>query len=467
MRRQWSRILKSVRQWAAPIAASLVVAPSVYAQTPLDVVANQEGRVSLAGAPLEQQFNPNSASAYSYAVPAHELPQGPLPIPKKESRYAQYDAANMVGTYFGPIQTVNFNAVLSTDIMGNPTETAAGVFDVPGANRVPNIAENNSAVPRDRFYFTYNHFQGAMSSVISVDDPNDVLLDMNGDPILDPITNMEIPGPPATSRKTLHQDRFTLGLEKTFFGDEMSLELRVPLIIQNDLSVQSLLDPTTQAVSYGRDDPNGNIALNFKRVLNEWEGCYASGIISGGAGITFAHADETRVDIGDASFSVNDSAYHFNPYLAVLISGKAGWFMQAFFEADFSTDSISVADQNGNFNRFDVPDFYNIDLGIGYWLTRNLHRRFLRGVAPLFEFHYARQRQDSGQFAFALNGANTTGVATFGNSDTRQDVYNFTSGVHVELSKHLNARAAGVFPFKDAPDRQFDAAFIFQLDLVR
>ena len=466
MSSQWSRILKTLRKWTAPVAASLIAAPSLFAQTPLDEFANEEARVSLASASLQQHVDPSGSGGYSYTQPAYQLPNGPLPITPQPSRYAQYDAPNMVGTYFGPVQSVNFNAVLSTDGMGNDVETATGLFDVPGANRVPNIAENNSPLPRDRFYFTYNHFHGAMGSSVTVDDLNDILVDENGDPILGPGGN-PIAFPAITSGRSLHQDRFTLGLEKAFFGDSMSLELRVPLIVQNDVTVASLVDPTATAVSYGRDDPNGNIALNFKRVLTEWEGPHASGIVSGGAGITFAHADRTRVDIGDAFFYVDDSAYHFNPFLAILVSGKAGWFMQAFFESDFSTDNISVSDQDGNVASIGVPDFFNIDLGIGYWLTRHPHRRFLRGVAPLFEFHYARQRQNAGQFSFPLNGTDTSGTAIFGNSDTRQDVYNFTSGVHVELSKHVNARAAGVFPFKDDPDRQFDAAFIFQLDLVR
>lgn len=465
MRQQWKQWLKNLRSWAAPVAASLLATPCLMAQSSVDAITSGEGRVNLAGAPLQQQIDPYFNNQYSYALPAHQVPTSPQPIGERTSRYGHLDAANMVGAYFGPIQSISFSTTTVDPVLLS-TEIASGSFVVPGANRVPNIAENNSPIPKDRVYFAFNHFHGALGSNISVDDPNDILLDMDGNPIPGPFGE-PLSVPAATSNRTLGQDRYTLGFEKKFFGDDFSIEVRLPLVTQVKEAIPSFSDPTVNAVSYGMDDSNGNMSINLKRVLTHWEGPYASGIITGGVGFMFASSDRTQVNIADGTFYVDDSAYHVNPFLAVLISGQGRWFAQAFFEADYSTDNISVSDADGTVGTIGVPDYYNMDLGFGYWLTRHLDRRFMRGVAPLLELHYARARQDSGSFNFSPNGTNTLGSLSFGSQDTRQDSWSFTTGMQVDISRHANARVAGVFPFNKAPDRQFDSAVIFQLDFVR
>ncbi|MEW4490051.1 hypothetical protein AB1L42_18350 [Thalassoglobus sp. JC818] len=452
MRLHWREIQKKIRHWAAPVAATLMSGPALLAQAPVQFQPMAPTpNPGVVQASEQQHLDPYYSQNYTYSVPTNGAPYGPIyPQDIATSRYAAFDVANMVGTHFGTVESVAFSSVnIATD------ETVDGIFGVPAANRVTNIAENNSPIPRDRFYMSYSHFANPISSHIRVDDPNDM------DDDLQPI--------PATGTNAqLNHDQFMLGIEKAFFGDSMSLELRVPIIVQVDQSVPGVIDPTSTAFSMGRDDPNGNISLNFKRVIGEWHGEHASALLTGGAGITFAASDRTHVTVGDAEFYVDNSAYHFNPFLAFVVSGKGRWFMQAFFEADFSTDDITVhVPGEGRVGYVDVPDYYNIDLGVGYWMTRHTERRFLRGVAPILEFHYGRQRQDSQGFAFIADGDETLTNAVFGSLYNRQDVYNFTSGIHTELTRWMNTRVAGVFPFRGNDHRQFDAALMVQVDIVR
>ena len=58
-------------------------------------------------------------------------------------------------------------------------------------------------MPRDRVYFRYNHFQAATEVDIFSDSP-------------------------MGSHSHLNIDRFTFGLEKTFFNGQASVEVRVP-----------------------------------------------------------------------------------------------------------------------------------------------------------------------------------------------------------------------------------------------
>src|SRR4029079_7105637 len=82
-------------------------------------------------------------------------------------------------------------------------------FTLPlaGASRIGKISENDSPIPRDRVFFSYNHFQ----NVFQISE-----------------TPLTPPGPAMIRQEPI--DRYTLGFEKTFFDGWTSVEVRMPFI---------------------------------------------------------------------------------------------------------------------------------------------------------------------------------------------------------------------------------------------
>ncbi len=453
MREHWGLLCKKLFRLAGPTAACLMLSPFANAQD----FEQSEGRIRVVdhqfaepettqNAPLiVNQLDPNSPEAIFTPWVTQNCAPGFGMAKKPQS----LDTPNMIGDFLGRTGSVSF----TTTTMGS-LETSQGLFDIPGSGRVPKVAENNSAIPRDRFYFTYNHFHNAYSANSTV-NPNDV--DMNMMP-LDPVVRSD----------QFHQNRFTLGLEKTFLYGDMSVEFRLPLVTQVDYEVPGFTDPTSTAFSFGTNDPTGNLSMILKKVLFDWYGPRSSGVISSGFALTFPTSEGASVNLGDATFLVDDAGLHFSPYMTMLIESPAGWFIQGFVEFDYSTDKIAVEDRNaGGVGKADIPDVVNLDVGAGWWLARYPDNHLFKGLAGIVEYHYTGQRQDFENIAFQSVGQTSTSNVIVGGFDSRRDIMNLTTGVHVVVTDHINARVAGVVPLRDAPDRQFDAEVVFQLDLVR
>lgn len=359
-------------------------------------------------------------------------------------------AGNMIGDALG---TYGHGTLTATSTALGEDLTAT--FDLPLSGRVPKIAENNSPVPQDRVYFAYNFFRSAYgfetnSTPLAPFDPED------------PTTF------PRDRSGNLNVNRFTVGIEKTFFFEDMSLELRVPMVTTDAFSTPAATDPTATAFRAGTQDVIGKLALNFKQVLFDWYGDRSSGVLTWGAGFAFPTARGGEVDVYDARFNISDSAIHFSPYLAFLTTGESGWFFQGFFQFDIANTRLKVRDGTGTeVGRYHLPNLAHIDLGLGYWLYHNQHRRMLLGVAPVFEFHYTGQMQTFEPVAFNLSSPSTVSMVQLNHLDRRRDLFNVTGGFHVAMTKWMNVRAAAVLPLRDDPDRDFDAEFVFQMDLVR
>ena len=100
-----------------------------------------------------------------------------------------------------------------------PPFTALADLPLAAASRRVKIAEDDNALPQDRVFFLYNHFENA--------------LDMHAFP--------------SSSRSSLAErsfsvDRYTLGVEKTLLDRCWSVELRMPLAGETDFSTP-LLSP--------------------------------------------------------------------------------------------------------------------------------------------------------------------------------------------------------------------------------
>lgn len=509
MDRSWSRLLRRLR-WVAPALSCFVAGGVAVAQDfpeapiPASPEDLREGRVQISDggpgpvAPAPHWQTPPTGGypmpplapgpqgaplilppgmTHPYCPPGQEFVGGELPYNMstwaKPSRPRDLWVPNMIGDALGSFGTATIsaqNAALDQKDQLNPSlplqpEQVNSVFDLPISSRIPKIAENNSPIPRDRVYFAYNHFHSAYDFQSSVTGRVFVPADPT-----DPTSVDTLETRTQNTGRNYHQNRYTLGLEKTFFNDDFSVEFRLPLVGLTDYQATSVVDPTQIAVQSATNDPVGDFQINLKQVLLDFYGPKLSGVMTWGVGFTFPTGDGATTQIYDARFQVDDSAYHFSPFLGFVLTNPNCWFVQGFFQFDLTNDDIEIFDSvTGDAGSYKSPHLAHIDLGVGYWIVHNPHRRFIQGIAPIFEFHYSSRIRSLDPYTFASNNAagNVTSLVTIDTLGTNRDVYNLTAGLHTAVTSWMNFRTAGVFPYKSEPNRDFDAEFVFQLDFTR
>ena len=135
-------------------------------------------------------------------------------------------APNMFGDFFN-------NLGGSVFAFGSSFNNARADLPLAAGCRRVKIAEDDNALPQDRVFFTYNHFQDALQAESSF-------------------------GGVAPFSRNFSVDCYTIGVEKTFFDRCSSIELRMPLAGRTDFSTPDF------DVSGG---DVGNLAVIVKRVV--------------------------------------------------------------------------------------------------------------------------------------------------------------------------------------------------------
>lgn len=350
--------------------------------------------------PPQPQFNPFAA------------PQPNQPFLARLSR-----APDMFGDSFLP---------MTATVTINP-QTAGGrnaVLDLPlagGSRRFKN--EHSRALPTDRVFGTYHHFQNAIE------------------------TNSLTPGGAAADKNL---DRFTLGFEQTFFDGNASVELRLPLSVPVTM--------TTPDVLY-RTDSVGDLVVTLKGLLYSDE----SQAVALGLAINTPTGDNLQVTLpnsgtGAADFTINNDAVHLIPFLAYQAAPTEDFFFNGFLQIDTPTNANSVRVRNlgttetDNLTITDQTLLY-VDTSLGYWLFRDPEAEFLTGLAGLLELHYTT----------ALNDADVVTdkdqIVVFGANAGRLDAVNLTIGLHAQIARSTTIRAGYVTPLRDGNHRFFDSEF--------
>ena len=304
-------------------------------------------------------------------------------------------------------------------------QRSVGAFDIPGpgGSRPVKIGENDSPIPIDRVFFSYNHFHNVFEF-------------------------QEVPSPPAppTSRQ-LPIDRYTLGFEKTFFGGDWSVEVRLPL------SGTVAAEGTFFAVGGGNW---GNLAVIVKNLL------YADDVLAIGAGLGIDTPTGSRAEanIGDALVNTrlvfeNDTV-HLLPYFGGIWSPGDAFFLTGFLQVDVATGGNEVlvsqfSSPLQSAGQFNSQNLLYVDAGAGYWLCQNPCAECITGVASVLELHYTTALNDSD--AILIERGTTTSLIS--NPRNRFDVLNLTAGLNFLLGELSNLRVAGVFPLGDSQDERF------------
>lgn len=344
--------------------------------------------------------------------------------------YAKLNRApNMFGDSFGNAGQLSEQPLLSVPV--NPGNVIrfkgnGNFVDLPLAGgRGFKVAENNKALPLDRFSFLFNGVQNGVTFGAPV--PGDA-----------------------------NVNRFTLGLEKTFLDGQWSINASMPFL--NSLALNS--DAFTL-----NSGSVGNLGLFLKRLMYRDED-YA---ISAGLGVRLPTGSDLEGEIHQLNqltglvdrqtLILQNESVHIVPYLGFLASPGEDWFFQGFFDLDFAANGNGVllgnpANYVGTYNE---QNQMHIDLSAGRWIYQDLGS-YVSGVALVSELHYTTTIQDTDRLVLPTNPL----TGPFANGDiqnlaNRVHVLNATAGLHFQIGNLSNLRVGYVFPLRNQPNRQFDS----------
>ncbi len=287
------------------------------------------------------------------------------------------------------------------------------------------IAENSGAVPIDRVFFNYNHFHNGINSM---SESNNI-------------------------------DRYTLGLEKTFFDGICSIDIRLPLSANNDF-----VDSSTAFRRNGSE--LGNVSAALKVLLTTTDNCaWAAGLVVDtptGSGTTM------RLSNFD-TLKLNNNAVFLAPFFGFLFLQDGGFTHQGFLQVDVATNANSFMYAEDP-TAFVSPEVVHTEfqeqtlLYFDYSLAKTLFtsRDTVQRVSGLLEFHYTTTLEDSD--VVEIDTSNGTDV-DFISQGNRIDVLNLTAGIDTLLSNGANLRVGTVVPITDGDDRFFDIEFLAQVNI--
>ena len=309
----------------------------------------------------------------------------------------------------------NWNLIFAHEFVPDPN-TALINIPVGGdvAVRRIKISENNSPQPRDRVIFNYNFLSDVITGVGDV-------------------------------------NRYTLGIEKTFYDGNASLEVLLP--VGATLGSDQFVDRPG-----GRFTEIGNLTAIWKHVLYQNECTLASG----GLGVAIPTADDGKVFFNGAPIlRIESQSVRLLPFLAVLRDPGRRMFWQSMLQLDIDVNgNPAFGDITGeNLDQIGVlqdPTLMFMDFSLGYWLRRCKCKHGISGIASLAELHYSTTLQDSDEVTG--NGLSVTSFSQ------RYDTLDLTVGAAFVWADWAAIRPAVVIPLRDGDDRQFDYQAMVQMN---
>jgi hypothetical protein len=221
------------------------------------------------------------------------------------------------------------------------------------------IAENESPIPVDRVFLTYNFYDNVTGPAGPFSFPRTTTqtsIDAAGNPV---VASTLFPGvaPPALD---LHRE--VLGFEKTFLDQNASFGMRLPFFQQGD-------------GSFGENDI-GDLSLIFKYAFYYDKAC--GNVLSTGLVLT--------VPTGPDILTVDGNIHSvlFQPFIGYY------WNLDRFYVQGFSSVTVPTDER-------DVTLLFN-DIAVGYWLYRCPRGQVVTGIAPTLEMHVTTPLNHRGEF---------------------------------------------------------------------
>ncbi|MFG0290361.1 MAG: hypothetical protein ACF8CQ_19435 [Rhodopirellula sp. JB044] len=393
-----ARLVAATVQDCCPPAVSSPCYPSEYA-SPMIIEGTAE-----AAAPATE----------SDAVTA------PTPDPAFQSEAPTFDAPLTANTAANNFAAAGATSLASTTASGGGLDAPNMLGDSPGYGPTfgsppytvgspailrYKVTENVSPIPQDRVFFTYSHFDGALS--------------VNGN-------------------DSTYAARYTLGGEKTFLDGLFSFEMRA--LISDGFDFQQTAPPLQRAGEFG------NLQMSLKSLLYSSDTC----MIGGGLSLSVPTADDLNI----ATVEIKNETVYLAPFLGFVNTPCEDWFFQGFMQSDFALGGNSVLQGGVEQGVFQDQHLLYTSLSAGCWLLRDDSRdALINGLAAMSELHYTT--------AFNEGDSVGTGIGPL-QAPGSIDVVNTTAGF--VINKGLtNIRVAGSVPL-DWDDRFYDSEFQVQIN---
>ncbi len=303
----------------------------------------------------------------------------------------------------------SFGSLTGLTIQGTTAGPAQSEIRLPkpGGPRVFKN-EQSRAMPTDRVFGLYHHFQNAFR----------------------------------LETASANVDLFTLGFEKTFLEGNTSIELRMPLSNPVGLST-GINGQSFQTHSAG------DLVVTFKGLLYSDE----SQAVALGLAVNTPTGSDLTVNVNNVNnFTLKNDATHLIPFVAYQATPNDDFFFNGFLQFDTPTNGNTALVNGANSGRT-VTDqtLMYADASFGYWLFRDDEAELLQGLAGVLELHYTT----------ALTRADNVdlGIVHFGANSGRVDVLNLTVGLQANVARSTSIRAAFVTPLRDGKNRFFDSEF--------
>ncbi|EMI54694.1 putative secreted protein [Rhodopirellula sallentina SM41] len=367
---------------------------------------------------IEGTAEPAAPATESGAVTA------PTPDPSFQSEAPTFDAPLTANTAANNFAAAGATSLASTTASGGGLDAPNMLGDSPGYGTtitisgpgtiytIPNTAtrrfkftENISPIPQDRVFYSYSHFDGALT----VDQ---------------------------AAGTSTYLDRHLFGGEKTFIDGLFSIELRLAVSDGFASDLSTALD---------RGGEFGNIQLAFKSLLYSGDSC----LVGGGMTLTLPTADDLQFAGG---MEMENETVFLAPYLGFVSTPTENTFLQGVTQIDFALGGDTIT-QGGAEDVFQEQHLFYTSLSAGAWLYRDDCSTLVNGVAAMTELHYTTALND---------GDTTTATANIISGPGSIDLLNTTAGF--VINKGLtNIRVAGSVPL-DWDDRFYDSEFQVQIN---
>jgi|GEM_PF-595080 len=262
------------------------------------------------------------------------------------------------------------------------------------------VAENNSAIPQNRVFFNYKFLNDVPIAKDILANARDYDSDFS---------------------------HYELGLEKTLFNGNVSVELLVPFSYGPESSV-----PNTVGLQ-GSDVELQNIAFGLKALL------LANDSKAISAGVRIEAPTKEDIHFSTSGFTSPNEVWAVTPYLATLINLNDDLFFQAFASYRLQTDDFTTSSPDLPLRE---PNYFDLDAQLGYWLYRNTGGSGLTGLQAKTEIHYTGTFEPyQGPTSPALPGV-------FGETDQ----LNLTTGLTAIMNDRTTITAGMVLPVRDGSD---------------
>ena len=269
-------------------------------------------------------------------------------------------------------------------MIGDSLGVPFSVFNGPSIMNFPNfyskVADNNSAVPQDRAYLTFQYF-------------NDQRFQIGVAPIFNQQRDLQL---------------YTAGIEKTFADGLVSAEVIVPFSYSPSpqFNFGTGVAPASQLEFQ-------NVAFGLKAALLTDD----TTTVSAGVRIEAPTAADFQDPAAGGEF--HRDAWKVTPYLAMLHYLSDDTFVQAFTAYRFVTTEEWVTFAAIPLFSVREAPIFNMDVQLGHWLYRDNGGSGLTGLQAKVELHY------NATFQPVAPGIN--GIAAFGTGEN--DALNLTTGL--------------------------------------